>query len=369
MIDLSFFGIIKALVKKKRGCEMIKKIISFALVSVMLLLCFVGCSDDGVPDDMFSVTLEGEPFILYVPDGWTDNRDSGISSAYYSLSDAVTVSARYFTPAPAEGESFSLDAYVEECKAAYNEKYQSFKLVDQKASALGTNNAIRLEFTFERVVEANGVSDTATITAIQYYALHGADVITLNLYCRTSVYMENDEYAEMFGQIVSEFVFCDKQTPTDNVTDKNMPDEGLKRASFDGCEYRFYVPTSWVCNMSDKMTEAYYPESGRPNVNVTSFYSDDINTPEDYFALCESEYKKDISGYELLTTAERTVDGIRAVSYTYKALYGTAEYRIMQTVFVYNELAYSITYTALGEECFSEHLADVELMMNYFSFR
>ena len=345
---------------------MLKKILSCVLLVILTLTCLAGCGeDDGVPDGMYSATIAGEPFILYVPEGWTDNRDSGISSAYYSLSDAVMVSARYYTP-DMSGE-FSLSDYVYGFIAEFEKANPSFEKLAEEASALGKNDAIRYKYSFDRTVDSASGEVKANITVTQYYALHGSDVVVLSLYCDTSKY--GDEYIGMFEQIRTEFVFRDKKVVNDVVPDKKAP-AGMKRASFDNSEYAFYVPTSWHCDMSHKLTEAYFPESGTPNVTVTSFSPDGKTTPAQYFAMCEEAYKKDIPGYEKIGEEARKVGGCSAVSYTYKAVYGSTqtEYMIMQTVIAYDDMIYSITYTALADR-FEAHLDDVSTMLGAFRFR
>ena len=301
---------------------MLKKILSCVLLAILTLTCLTGCGeDDGVPDGMYSATIESDPFILYVPEGWTDNRDSGISSAYYSLSDAVMASARYYTP-DMSGE-FSLSDYVYDFIVEFESANPSFVKLAEEDSALGENKALRCKYSFDRTVDSSEGALTANVTVTQYYAIHGSDVVVLSLFCDTSKY--GDEYIEMFEQIRSEFVFCDKKAVNDAVTDKKTP-EGMKRASFDNSEYAFYVPTSWYCDMSHKLTEAYFPESGKPNVTVTSFSPDSATTtPAQYFAMCEEAYKKDIPGYEKIGEESRTVGGCSAVSYTYKAVYGSTQ--------------------------------------------
>jgi len=331
-----------------------------------MLTCFVGCGkDDGVPDGMYSVTVEGEPFILYVPEGWTDNRDSGISSAYYSLSDAVMATARYYTPEMPEG--FTLGQYVDDFVASFKDSTPNFEKLEKSESALGKKDAIKYKYSFDRITEGSNGNVTANITVIHYFAKHGSDVVVLSLYCDSSKY--NDEYVQMFEQIRTEFVFCDKKVINHVETDKKTP-AGMKKASFKDSEYVFYVPTTWVCNMSDKMAEAYFPESGKPNVTVTSFSPNGEVTPSQYFAICEQEYKKELPGYEKLGEKERKVANCKAVSYTYKVSYGSgkAEYRLMQTVFVYNDLVYSVTYTALADR-FDAHLGDVAKVLDEFRFR
>ncbi len=342
-----------------------KRIISCLLAAVIILsaVAFTACNkkDDGIPDGMKSVTIDGEPFILYVPEGWTDNRDSGISSAYYSMLDAVTVSARYYQK---ESADITLDAYIDSAVASYANSYPSYSTVGRSETKLGGTAARRLEFKFARTGDDGNDGE---ISVIQYYAESGSRIILLSFYCVTSAVSE--EYSKMFEQIRSSFVVKESENADDTpVTDKHTPD-GMKIASHEQCEFIFYVPLSWRCNTSDKMSDAYYDESGKPNVTATSYipYGEN-NTVEDYFLQCEEIYKKDIKGYELISKTERTVAERNGYSYVYRAVYGEIELRVMQTIIMYNEIAYSITYTARAD-AFDSHLDDVNKMLDSFSFR
>ncbi len=331
---------------------MTKKLIFALLCAILCISAFAGCSDDGVPDGMFSTTIEGEPFILYVPDGWTDNCDSGISSAYYGLN--VIASARYYSP---EGEDQTLegfvDAYIAELVAEDAELSY-----ERKSSKLGKKTeAIRLEYDFERE------GTTSKAKAIHYVASNKDLFVMLSFYCESAAF---EDYAESFEDIRSEFVLCDPKAINDVETDKKTP-EGMKLASGD-IEYRFYVPNSWVTNLSDGFSSAYYNESGRPNVSVTSFSLSSEMTADEYFDSCEEKYKTELSGYELLSRIERKVYDRDAVCFTYKTVYGGKEIKIMQTVFIYNDLAYSITYTAHADR-FDAHIDDVNAMLDAFALR
>ena len=162
----------------------------------------------------------------------------------------------------------------------------------------------------------------------------------------------------------------------------------MKRVSFDGCEYRFYAPNSWKCNMSDKLTEAYLDVEGKPNVTVTSFAPDMPVTAEEYingtvytvngvsqkFVGCKELYAKELSGYSFVSIVDGRIDDrgetdyIPAKKFTYTAVYSEKPYKIMQTIFVYNDMVYSITYTALATQ-FEAHLNDVNAMLGAFRFR
>ena len=111
--------------------KMAKKIVAIFLAA-LTCFAFVGCSNDGAPDGMHLVSLEGEPFKLYVPKSWGNNVSSGISSAYFSGLDNVTVSARYYTP---EDEDTSLDEYVD--------LFMKIELDDSVRADIFYNNAHR----------------------------------------------------------------------------------------------------------------------------------------------------------------------------------------------------------------------------------
>ena len=115
-------------------------------------------------------------------------------------------------------------------------------------------------------------------------------------------------------------------------------------------------------------TEAYYPESGKPNVTVTIYVPDESMTIDEYFASCEARYAEALSGYERLSDEERQVAGRRAMSYTYRASYDGVSFRIMQTVLSDGAAMYSVTYTALDDR-FDAHFADVETMLDTFTFQ
>lgn len=329
---------------------MLKRSISGILAAVMCLALLCGCAKkDEVPDGMFSVTLDGEPFILYVPEGWTDNRGSGISSAYY-LSSSMVISARYH----ALGEE-TLDGYIDRCIEGYKDTELIGRSSDVK---LGGKSATRLELSFDYNDEK--------MKHVQYFVEHNKNAVMLNIYCPEAKYGDSKE---IFDLVVEEFVLTEAKSADEVITDKKTP-EGMKIASPDNVEYKFYVPATWKCTPSQGIADAYYDESGRPNVSVISHAPDGEITAKGYFEQSEAEFKEELEGYEFISQSERKVSDIDAISFTYKLTYGSAEYKIMQTVFVYEALGlvYSITYTALAES-FDAHLDDVTKMLDAFTIR
>ena len=272
-------------------------------------------------------------------------------------------------------EYFSLEGYVSEAIAAYSTQNSTFALDISGIvkTKLGTVDALKCEYTVDKEQKKiDGSVATIKLLTIQYYAQYKNDVIVLSIYCNETVY---DDYKTIFDAIVKNFAFRDKTAVKDGVVDSETP-AGMKRVSFDGSEYRFYAPSAWKCNMTDKLTEAYYPEFGKPNVSVTSFAPDLPMTVDAYFAECSKTYAKEMSGFDANAVKVSSTkidkraedDYLDAKQYTYSAIYGDVEYKIMQTIFVYNDMLYSITYTARADR-FDAHLADVNKMITTFKFR
>ena len=192
----------------------------------------------------------------------------------------------------------------------------------------------------------------------------------MSIFCNEKKY---DEYKPDFDAIVKCFAFRDKTAVADGVVDEDTP-AGMKRVSFDGCEYLFYAPTSWKCNMTDKLTEAYFSESDKSNITVTSFAPDDPMTAEEYVESCKITYAKELAGYSYISVSDARIDDrgendyIPAKKYSYSVASSGKQYKIMQTVFVYNNMVYSITYTSAVEN-FDSHISDVNSMLLAFRFR
>ena len=66
---------------------MLKKITALILALLICICALASCSTSGeeVPDGMKAAYISGEPFRLYIPEGWADNTRSGVSGGYATL--------------------------------------------------------------------------------------------------------------------------------------------------------------------------------------------------------------------------------------------------------------------------------------------
>lgn len=320
-------------------------------------------SDDGVPEGMQSVTLDGDPFIFYVPQTWTDNRDSGISSAYFSFAKGIMATAKHFPCDKATVEA-GAKAYVDGVKA------QNATLLADSNYVLKTEGEDRisgnLAYKYVYVYDYDGESKY-NLTVTQYYTFFSDEIIVLSLYAITDYYKEA---TEDFDKIKNNFVLLERKASDRVETDEYTP-EGMKKISSDDLQYACYAPNDWVANLENKITYAYYPESGRPNVTVTCYSPDKDYSIKDFYEIIEFNYEKE--GYEFVGEPEElTVVERAAIACTYIIEQGDGDfarrYKLKQVLIGYNGLVYSITYTAL-EDRFDEHLDDVDKIVKSFRFR
>ena len=338
-----------------------KKIISLVIALLLVASLLVSCSSD-VPEGMKSVTVAGEPFILYVPEGFSDNTASGVSSAFYkSVENDIIVVARHYTPA----EDMTIDAYMQFLADSYAVSLEGFeKTSSVEGDMLSGIDARRLEYKM--------TDGEVTYIVAERVVKHGGDFVSLVMY---TVGEGMSVYADFIESILENFTLCEKQvTEYTPVTDKKTP-EGMQIASDDVVEYRLYVPLSWICDAESGVSEAYYPESEKTNVTVTSYSLDTAErgmSLSDYVDKCIEQYKKDVNGFSetVSVTDGLLVDGKEAKSVEFSAEYDGITYKLRQVIFYASEfdLYYTFTYTAT-EEKYEQHMADFEDMIEAFCFR
>ena len=98
------------------------KLLVVILSIIMLCACLSSCGDSDIPDGYQLVAREGDSFRLYVPtQGWMPNTSSGMTSAYFSVSNTTVGNAATSISvfAPADGEGKTAAEYWDICKAKY----------------------------------------------------------------------------------------------------------------------------------------------------------------------------------------------------------------------------------------------------------
>lgn len=172
-----------------------KKLVSLILICVLLTLSFAACGKDtySVPMGMkIASDTEIVDYLLYVPDDWTVDMRTGVTTAYHSVNDPSNISV---TMNASKNPTGGFDEYFEEL---LSELEQSFTLVGEVESAnlILANEAAQqyvytaefggVEYKFWQVVcihEARVYTITYSST-VENYEAHTADMQTaLDLFC------------------------------------------------------------------------------------------------------------------------------------------------------------------------------------------
>lgn len=152
--------------------------------------------------------------------------------------------------------------------------------------------------------------------------------------------------------------------------DAEVP-EGMKRIeSTDKLRFNFFIPETWVQDLSTGVISAYYGLKDMSNVSIMTFSVDDYEKSlGDYVDEYIDGLKKTFTDFEL------TEDGVKdtllgkvsSKKFEYTAKLTENEYKFMQVITVYSGYMYIFTYTSQAA-AYDSHLEDVQLMLDNFSF-
>lgn len=170
-----------------------KKIIATALVFIMLAFSLVSCGENSynVPVGMqIACDTDIVDYLLYVPEEWTVDMRTGVTTAYYSVNDPSNISV---TMSSLNAES--IDAYFEKHLSDLDEVFTDISDIESANLLLASEAANQyvytakfndIEYKFWQVVCVHQ-SRVYTITyssTVENYDAHTADMQTaLDLFC------------------------------------------------------------------------------------------------------------------------------------------------------------------------------------------
>ncbi len=351
---------------------MLKKISKILVVLLVLSACvlsFASCSDSDVPEGYQLVACKGDKFRLYVPTQWTPNTDNGVTGAYYSAGENVSVSVYRADDA----DELSVEEYWEKCLVNLKNDNKDFSYIGGEKTTLGMKPAQKYIYTATKTVG----DKTEKYKFMQVMAKNSGEMYVLLYSAPERLY---DEYVSALdgkdddAGIIKHFAFAEPYEGDEDkekeYSDKVTPPEGMKLASTDKLPYRFYVPESWIINEKTASAAAYVSESDSSNVSLQMYMMDDYSpaTVEAYFEKCEKTYKETFSSYILESATDVKMDSVAGKKYIYSLTSGGEEYKQLQAIVKKGEVYYTLTYTAKAE-LFDKHMNDVDRMIETFDIR
>lgn len=350
------------------------KLISALLLCLILIPTLASCSKSDVPDGYQLIACEGDCFRLYVPTQWVDNTSSGVTSAYYSAVDNASITVIVADDA---GE-MSVAEYWSVCNERYADELADYKSEEKfEKIVLGGQAAEKHVFSASVTIysETEKKNVTSTYKFMQVMTRYKDNMYVLTFSAPADMYethLETFEGNASDEGVIPYFRFAEPYSSEDGekkISDKETAPEGMKLASTDERAYRFFVPSSWKINNRTDATAAYASDNDRSNVSVQMYMSsDNTETVEKHWARLEESYKTMFSEYELISDESIKMNGISAHKYTYRAVSGGQEYKMVQAIVRKGEMFYCITFTATPEN-FDKHLPDVNKMIEEFEIR
>ena len=345
------------------------------LLCALLTLCMLAgsllaCSKESeIPEGYQYATCKGEYFRLFVPTQWKVNTASGVSGAYYSLSEgtAVSMSEVIFDKPVTDGEGQEVTATLEDFYKAHVAEisglsgYQSEQEFDGTLG--GIYRAKDITYTAAKGGEAYRFRQVLTKVENRFY-----------LFTYSSKADTFERWKETVDGILENILFHgypfegsedERKIPTVD----NVPD-GMKLVTGNDVAYRFFVPEGWKVGDAEAAALVYFSEEDRSNVSVMGYVPDeDGYSVADYWENTEKHYRDALKDYTpTAEPVEETMGGRKATVYEYTYSLGGVTYKCRQAVCVYSYMIVVMTYTALPEN-YDAHLADVAAMQEALTFR
>lgn len=373
-----------------------------ALVTLLLLACalLASCgSDDGAPEGFYLVSdPEADGYYFYVPDEWSNQRASGVVTAYLSDLSTANIGVAYVTT-----DKTDMAAYWDTSEEELRREFTDYALAEEMPETLtvadrpaylyrydGTYAGVR--YGFHQYFVLVGDDPSAGMYVITYTASKDANPRT-----GTVDYDKTNAIAAAVAQGFRLYADRPAARPDLGTKDETTP-EGMKKANrFDHFGLDFYVPDAWRVDLSDGFIGAVTEDGASVGLNKISYsaavkkldeYGTGVSeggfTQSDYWKLLRAEYDdyfdegtftvteepdwEDEEGKAGAVTPEGGACTYR--SFTFTGQRGDKTYRV--TLYLLWQTGkgrdlYLLTYTATPDT-YDLHNADVERMLREIRF-
>ncbi len=175
-----------------------KRIALLLLALMLTLLCACNKQDPTAPAGMKALESEMDlDYILYVPEDWVQDKDTGIVSAVKGMGDTSNVSMASAT-LPREDFGLTAEAYFERYQGEFEKTFADMTLDEGSPENMLLGGVAALK-----------VSYTATVTDIPYhfmqvFCIHNGTVYTFTYTAHQSLY---GQHLEDVDAMLQSFVF------------------------------------------------------------------------------------------------------------------------------------------------------------------
>lgn len=177
--------------------HLIPRIALFAAI-LLCLVSLVSCGDNAeIPNGYKEISDEGVTYHFYVPQSWTADISTGMTSAYYSTSDpsSISVTAFELTNEILSAEAPVL-AYWESQQADFKAVFPDMEIVSSEERTLDDVAAMQYVFT--------GSQGGITYRFLQVIAMRNAQIYIITYTATTTNY---DAHTDEVSSMIDAFKF------------------------------------------------------------------------------------------------------------------------------------------------------------------
>lgn len=363
----------------------IHKLLLCVLFVIITASSLAACSKKDIPNDYQLIARDGDTFRLYVPtQGWMPNTSSGITSAFFAVSNAETgkaaVSVSVYIPDDAK-ECETIEEYWEICNAKLEAELAGYTLIKDECSTVALGGEVAKEYVYTAKkatgIESSGEAGLVTYKFMQITAMHDGQIYVLMYSAPEAEYEKHleamngnpDPKEEDLG-IIGYFKFAEPYAGDDKKKfDKTDAPDGMTLASSKERPYKLFMPSNgWTIDTSAKITSI--AATDKSNLTVQYFMPDkEINSVDAYWEQCMEKNKDILVDLEIESTESTRVGGIESgLVGVFRGKSGGVEYKFKQAIAFRGEIIYVVTYTAITEN-FDSHIEDVDKMLEHFTVR
>lgn len=337
-----------------KGEFFMKKTVAVLLLLVVTFGLFSCGKNEGTPKGYQNASIGSDPFYLYVPNSWTSNASSGISSAYYPVTNRVSVNAFYQAMS-----DVAIQVQTVRVVESLQRTMENFQIVTHPAqTTLGGYAAYYFEYTAK---SSGDIMEFRT-----YVAECDGGFTTLSFSAKVEAF---ENYKETFEDIAAKFTFKVENPETLPPTGNDTFIDGWQLCSDRKYEFFFYVPNSWSVDRTSEIPTAVFSNDGTDSSNVTMMsylLKDGPLTAEQYWEKTKAEL---IYDYEVLSTdKDAKLGGIPSYAVEYKMGLVDMTYRVKQVFCATSNMVYVFTYTS-DKDHYNAHMNAVDEMLTMFEFR
>ena len=349
---------------KKTTGLIIRTLCAVLVLSLLVGGLFSCAGSSEIPEGYQYATCKGEYFRLFVPTQWTVNTESGVSGAFYTSPQPISVTMTEVAFDPVEADTASetsaktvLEAHLTE--VAKMDGYIHSKTFD-KITLAGYRAC---EVQYSAIVSGRDVTVRQVLTKV------GGRYFLFTYSADAEVF---EQWQDTVDEILLNITF--ESYPYEDGHDRNIPSdvtppEGMKLISDNEVAYRFYVPESWVRDINVGQNLAYASDADRSNVSMIAYAPEnDAMTVAEYWELCKKEYETALENFTLVSETQDKMGEREATVYEYTYTLGGVDYCVRQVIVKHSAMIYTMTYTALPEH-YETHMEEAVAMQNALTFR